>query len=112
MGGVANTQQSRPRPVPQTINLYCEEAHVVPVAQSGDAIAEERLEARNVFAKFFDAAFTKLVGCTFWNHQCALPIFFAVDHDEDFSGFHMPQRFSGVAGMTADPHPKNVHGSP
>src|SRR5579864_4563634 len=107
---VANAQKTGAGPPLQTANLHGQQAHVIPVSQFADTIAQEGLQAGELFTKFFDSPLAKRVRCALWNHQATLPVILAIDHHKHFAGFGAPESLAGITVAMAEPHPQHIHG--
>jgi hypothetical protein len=78
-------------PTDQPIYLYGEKAYVVPVTQFFNAVTERRLQVGDILAKCFNTALANLIGGALGNEKSALPVFFAIDHDEHSAGFDVTE---------------------
>ncbi len=99
---IADAEQSRPPPLFEAIHLHRKQADIIPVAQLADAVAKERRQPHNVFAKLGDAALLDIVERTLGNDISALPIVLPVDHDKKYAGFGMAQTQRRISFPAAD----------
>src|SRR5438132_13176252 len=92
----------------QSIDLYGEELDVAPVAQLGDALAEEGCEPHDVGTQSVESASLDLGERSFAHDQTALPVIAPVDHDEDLSVVDPTQELPRIARLSGDAHPENI----
>src|SRR4029077_5722418 len=110
MRGIANADKAGTPPPAQAIYFHGEQAHIVPLLQFADTIAQERRQASYIFTKLFDSALANLVRRALGNDKPALPILLTIAREELSSRLDMTQGLAGIAGQAADAHPQDIHG--
>ena len=59
--GITNTEKAWTRPLPQAIHFHREQAHVLPITQFADPVAQGRFQAGNIFAKLRDPTLANFI---------------------------------------------------
>src|SRR5689334_7685121 len=85
MGRVADTQQARPAPLRQPVDLDRKKLYLLPTRQFLDAALQARSNASDGLAKRIQPLFLELRERTLLNDEPGLKIVAAVDQDQSFS---------------------------
>src|SRR5437773_2319184 len=107
--GVAEAEHARPEPAREPVHAHGEQLHVLPVAQRARLGARVG-EPRDLIAERREAAGADLVERALGDHETALPVVAAVEHDEDPPGLHAAEQLARVARLPWQPEPQHVHG--
>src|SRR6202140_3998362 len=112
MSGVSQAQKAAPPPLAQAIDGHRQQLDIVAVYQLVHAPAQERSDARDVFAKRRETFLPDYFEAPLRDHIGALPIVGAVKHHQNLPCAEAPQRLIRVTRLTRKTHPKHVDRSP
>ena len=87
VGGVADAQKTRPKPVEQSVHADRQKLYIVPAAQLLHAVARVGRELHDRRAKSFERLPAHLVELSLGNDVAALPIVAAIERDENPAGY-------------------------
>src|SRR5579872_572943 len=108
MGRVSNTQQSRPVPAPQPIDLDSQNLDLFPIAHLVDPVAEPGSDSMKVDAECIDPNRLKMTIRAFADDKARLKVIRSVNQDQRFPIIDVAEHLSWIAWPAADPEPQYV----
>src|SRR5258706_7873359 len=99
MRGVSKAQKAAPPPLAQVIDGNRQQLDIVPIFQLVRAPAQERSDARDVFAKRRQTSLPDRFDAPLGDYVCALPIVGAVQHHQDLPSAEAAQSLIRVTRL-------------
>ena len=109
MRGVADAQKPRLVPKRQPVDRDSQELDVIEALEVDNAIGEERSQRGNMVAQGAYALRLEAVSGTLGDHIGALPIFAAIEHNQDLAGVDSAEKVVGIGGPARKLEPKHIH---
>jgi hypothetical protein len=106
---IADAEQARLVPVWETIDRDGQQLDLIPVLEVVDPVGEDGRDLRNAAPERRQSGAFDFFGCTLANHEGALPVVAAIEHDDDAPYFESAHRLIGVVGFLRQAEPQHVH---
>src|ERR1051325_11826784 len=104
---IADAEQPRSVPLPQSIDLHGEELDRVPTLEFVNAIRCKRRQLRHALMERDQPLRFDVTAGTFGNHKPALPIVSAVQHDEDAAAVESAHWIDRIASLPRESEPED-----
>ncbi len=112
MRRISDAEKAFAAPFLQPVHPHREELHVVPGRDLADAVGELRIEVDDLRAEGRQPLFAQRVVAALRDHESALPVVAAVEHDEEMPGLDTAKGLRSVLGALGQAHPEHVHRRP
>src|SRR3954468_3488958 len=109
MRGIANAEEPWSVPLPQSINLHGEKLNRLPTLEFLHTIRRKRCQLSDALAERHQPLRLDVTAGVFRDHEPALPVVCAVQHDEDAAAVEAAHRIDRISGSPREPEPEDVH---
>ena len=107
--GVADAQHAGPPPALQAVDRDGQELDVLPAADLGDPVAQERRGRRDTLAQGVEASGLRGLEAALRDHERALEVVAAVEHHEHLARVEPNGQLGRIVRAARDAHPEHVH---
>src|SRR4029079_1804466 len=112
MRSIADAEEPRSVPLPQSIDLHGEELDRFPTLEFLNPIRRKRCQLSDALTKRDQPLRLDVTAGAFRDHEPTLPVVCAVQHDEDAAAVKAAHRIDRIAGTPREPEPEHIHWRP